>query len=163
MNRDLKNQKLTIHAMALLDDFMEVAKLAKIDMSSLSISVVESPAPHELPPSLKNGDVAVYVFIWKGECLKVGKVGPKSHARYISHHYNPSSSPSNLARSILIDKDKMGLQQMSEQNIGKWISENVDRVNYVIHGTKTIPTLNLLEVFLQCRLTPRFEGFKSQR
>lgn len=150
-------------AHTLRNDFIEVAKLAKATLSAADITVVASAAPHDLPPTLKNGDVAVYVFIWNNDCLKVGKVGPKSHARYISHHYNPSSSQSNLAKSILAEKESMGLQHLTDQSVGEWIRSHVDRVNFVLNGEKNIPVLNLLEAFLQCRLEPRFEGFKSQR
>lgn len=155
--------KLVDQACTLRNDFIEVAKLAEVSLDVTDISVVASSAPHDLPPVLKNGDVAVYVFIWNNDCLKVGKVGPKSHARYISHHYNPSSSQSNLAKSILADKESMELQHLTDQSTGEWIRRHVDRVNFVLSGEKIIPVLNLLEAFLQCRLKPRFEGFKSQQ
>lgn len=156
-------EQLLAQAIELRDNFNQVVKLAGFVESEFTISVVASAAPHDLPPALKNGDVAVYAFIWNNECLKVGKVGPKSHARYISHHYNPSSSQSNLAKSILADKESMGLKHLTDQIIGDWIRSHVDRVNFVLSGEKIIPVLNLLEAFLQCRLKPRYEGFKSQR
>ncbi len=159
----LKVGKLNADAQALLDDFIKVAKLARATLPANAISIVASAAPHEHPPALKNGDVAVYVYILKGDCLKVGKVGPKSHARYVSHHYNPSSSISNLAKSILDDRNNMGLQHLDENDVGNWIRSYTDRVNFVLSGENLIPVLNLLEAFLQCRLKPRFEGFKSQK
>ena len=107
--------------------------------------------------------MAVYVFEWKGQCLKVGKVGPNSQARYTSQHYGPSSSNSNLAKSVLGGRDELGISAVSKSNVGAWIKNNVDRTNYLLDSECGIPMLTLLESFLQCRLKPRFEGFESQR
>jgi len=148
---------------ALIDDFRRVAGLAGVSMSDTALSVETLPAPHRPPSALPQGKMAVYAFVWKGQCLKVGKVGPNSHARYTSQHYSPLSSNSNLAKSILSDRYKLGLADVSEAGVGSWIKTNVDRYNFLLDSLYGIPVLTLLESFLQCRLRPRFEGFESQR
>ena len=141
----------------LVDDFKKVAQLAGIKMSDKDIvlEIEESPLP--------SGKMAVYVFMWGDDCLKVGKVGPRSQARYTSHHYNPNSSNSNLAKSILKHKNELGLTNLTESTIGNWIKSNTDRINFILNKELGIPVLTLLEAFLQCRLRPKFEGFDSQR
>ncbi len=107
--------------------------------------------------------MAVYVFVWRGKCLKVGKVGPNSQARFTSQHYLPSSSNSNLAKSILGARESLGLEGVAESTVGTWIKANVDRFNFLLDTGCGVPVLILLESFLQCRLRPKFEGFESQR
>ena len=146
----------------LLYDFVQAAKLAGIAISETDISAEELPAPHSPPSSLPRGKIAVYVFSWRNECLKVGKVGPRSQARYTSQHYSPGSSNSNLAKSILKEKKELGLADLDKTKIGNWIRKNTDRINFIVDASLGIPTLTLLEAFLQCRLKPKFEGFDSQ-
>ena len=147
----------------LIEDFKKVAKLAGVNIPEGSILVEELIAPHSPPTSLPSGKMAVYVFFWNDKCLKVGKVGPRSQARYTSHHYNPNSSQSNLARSILQHKEKLGLEEIDESTIGDWIKRNLTRINFILDEELGIPVLSLMEVFFQCRLRPMFEGFESQK
>jgi hypothetical protein len=165
LNNMNSHDNLSALSQALLDDFRKVVVLARgVSLSPAALSFDSLPAPHTPPPALTNGNASVYVFIWQEKCLKVGKVGPKSHARFTSQHYSPSSSQSNLAKSILADREEMRLHNLSESNVGDWIKTNVDRVNFILDVAECgIPVLNLLESFLQCRLQPRFEGFESQR
>jgi len=147
----------------LIDDFGKIAGLDGISIPDNALSVESLPAPHKPPSSLPKGKMAVYVFTWKGQCLKVGKVGPNSQARYTSQHYSASSSNSNLAKSILAAPGELMLSAVSESNVGAWIKANVDRTNFLLDASCGVPVLTLLESFLQCRLRPRFEGFESQR
>lgn len=144
-------------------DFMHVAKLAGLDMKSNDIQIEKLNAPHVPPSTLPKGMMAVYVFHWHSQCLKVGKVGPKSQARYTSQHYNSKSSNSNLAKSILKDKSALGIDGVTEHTVGNWIKNNTDRINFIVPMSLGIPLLSLLESFLQCRLKPRFEGFDTQK
>jgi hypothetical protein len=107
--------------------------------------------------------MAVYVFSHGTDVLKVGKVGAKSQARYTGQHYNPGSAMSTLAASILADRARLGSADIDEISVGRWIRENVDRVNFLMDQRLGVPVLSLLETFLQCRLGPRYEGFKSQQ
>lgn len=146
-----------------LDDFRIVANLAGVDVTRGTISIENLSAPHVPPSKLPLGKVAVYVFSKGPEVLKVGKVGSKSQARYTSQHYNPGSAMSTLAASVLADRGHLGLEDVNEGNVGRWIRENIDRVNFLMDECFGMPALTLLEAFLQCRLKPRYEGFQSQR
>jgi hypothetical protein len=147
----------------LISDFLHIAELAGLDIKQRDIHIENLPAPHIPPSTLPSGKMAVYVFNWGDRCLKVGKVGPKSQARYTSQHYNPKSSNSNLAKSILKDKAVMGITEIEEHTVGNWVRQNTDRVNFLVPESFGIPLLSLLEAFLQCRLKPCFEGFDTQK
>lgn len=149
---------------SLITEFYEVTTLAQSPLgdSAIKIDYWGVPHTHTVKPLEKN-KVAVYVFVRNGECLKVGKVGSKSQARYVSHHYNALSSKSNLAKSISECGDSSEFDGFTKENAGKWIKENVERVNFVLAKDTGIAVLNLLEAYLQYRLEPRFEGFKNQR
>lgn len=147
----------------LIADFAQVAKLVGISLPEAAITSEELPAPHLPPRDLPKGKMAVYVFWWGDQCLKVGKVGPRSQARYTSQHYNPKSSGSNLGKSILKEKEKLGWTNLDEANVGEWIKKETNRTNLLLDATIGIPILSLLESFLQCRLRPHFEGFSSQK
>lgn len=146
-----------------LADFATVARLAGVALAADDIRIEALPAPHAPPTRLPAGFMAVYVFSHSGDVLKVGKVGPKSQARYISQHYNPGSAPSTLAASVIADADRLGLGDADRAGIGNWIRTNVDRVNILLPAHLGVPVLTLLESFLQCRLRPCYEGFRSQR
>jgi hypothetical protein len=88
---------------AAIEDFSVVAELAGILLSPHDIEIEKLPAPHKPPSRLPPGKMAVYVFHSGTTCLKVGKAGPKSQARYTSQHYNPKSAMSTLAASMLAD------------------------------------------------------------
>lgn len=148
---------------ALIEEFRMVAEIADVSVPPTALAIERLSAPHKPPSSLPKGKMAVYVFEWKGHCLKVGKVGPNSQARYTSQHYSPSSSSSNLAKSLIAGREELGIPTVSESNVGRWIKENVDRTNFLLDVGCGVPVLTLLESFLQCRLRPRFEGFESQR
>jgi len=159
-----RRQKIVLpETQMLVVDFKKVAALAGIDISATALVVESAPAPHVPPSSLPKGKMAVYAFFCRGECLKVGKVGPKSQARYTSQHYIPHSSNSNLAKSLLAARTEMELLDLQDSEIGAWIQSNVDRFNFLLDARCGIAALTLLEVFLQCRLKPRFEGFASQQ
>lgn len=146
-----------------LADFATVARLAGVALAADDIRIEALSAPHAPPTRLPAGFMAVYIFAHGGDVLKVGKVGPKSQARYTSQHYNPGSAPSTLAASVIADADRLRLGDADRTGIGNWIRTNVDRVNILLPVHLGVPVLTLLESFLQCRLRPRYEGFRSQR
>jgi hypothetical protein len=84
----------------LIEDFHEVARIAGIELPKNRLNFELLSAPHK-PSALPKGKMAVYVFSWNGQCLKVGKVGPNSSPRYLSQHYSSKSSKSNLAKSCM--------------------------------------------------------------
>jgi hypothetical protein len=146
-----------------LADFFDVARIAGVDLPRGSITVEPFLAPHRPPTRLPLGKMAVYVFSRGPEVLKIGKVGSKSQARYTSQHYSPSSANSTLAASLLADRGRLALDAAAIADIGRWMRENLDRVNFLMDERAGVPVLTLLEAFLQCRLKPKYEGFKSQR
>ena len=154
--------------MAILSDqlaaeFVKVASIAKIPIS-LSEIEIDWGAPHEAPRSLPAGRLAVYVFMYGDQCLKVGKAGSKSHARYCSQHYG-LNAPSTLAKSLIKYQERLPIGDLlNESNVKAWILKNTERVNFLIPEKYDIAAaLSLFESFLQCRLRPEFEGFASQR
>ena len=147
---------------ALLASFIRVAGLAGVTILRETVAVEVLPAPHR-PPTLPAGKMGVYIFQWGDQCLKVGKAGPRSHARYSHQHYNPRSATRSLAKSILKELDNLGIAGIDEGNVGEWIRQRTDRINILLDDDAGVPVLSLLESFLQCCLRPRFEGFERQR
>ena len=147
----------------LWDDFLAAAKRGRIKNVPDSICIEILPMPHTPPSSLPRGKIAVYVFSSNKCVLKVGKVGPNSRARYTTQHYNPRSSRSNLAKSLLNDECAMSKYNLSQETIGEWIKNNTDRVNFIIDADYEGSMLDLLEVFIQCRLQPAYEGDQSNK
>jgi hypothetical protein len=145
----------------MVQDFLVVAKLAGITVPPDAVSVDTWTAPHR-PKGLPYGWMAAYVFLYGNRALKIGKAGPNSDARFRSQHYSFGSSNSNLARSLLQAGHRVGVE-VTDTNVGEWIREHTTRVNFLLRGELGIPLLTLLEAFLQCRLSPEFEGFATQR
>jgi len=143
----------------LIQDFIKIMQISGNEYSRDFFKIEELPAPHVPPTKIPEGNVAVYTFFWEDQCLKVGKVGPNSNARYTSQHYNPKSSISNLSKSILSNGLDFGMPQLREDNVGKWIKENIDRVNVILDMQEDWSfILNFFEAYLQLRLKPKFEG-----
>jgi|SRR5690606_1881834 hypothetical protein len=149
----------------IIADFIQVCRLAKVEMKIDDIKIEKLTAGEKhVPTNLPAGNMAVYIFVNDTEscCYKVGKVGVNSNARYQSQHYIASSSKSNLAKSILDDYNLNHLPEI-QQNVGSWIKQNTTRINLKLSAQKGVFVLNLLEAFIQNRLKPKYEGYKSQR
>lgn len=142
--------------------FITVADLGNLAISEQDIEFYFSPAPHKPPSKLPSGKFAVYVFFYMEKCLKVGKAGTNSQARYSSQHYG-FSAPSTLAKCIFSDQKEFGLNNLQKEQTGSWIKENLSRLNILLPEKIGIEGLNLLEAFLQCYFKPKYEGFKTQR
>ena len=81
-----------------------------------------------ISPLVKGACPFTPVFSDKDRVLKVGKAGQNSNARYMSQHYNPRSSQSNLANSLLKDEDAVQRYSINKENVSAWIKQNTDRV-----------------------------------
>jgi hypothetical protein len=145
----------------LIEDFVRVAALAGMPIAAEDIRHESVPAPHK-SQTLPRGFSAVYIFSLAADdriVLKVGKVGPKSNARFTSHHYLPSRAKSTVGASILGATERwpeLGITiQLDESNIGAWLFANTARDHFFLKGSQLT---HLLEAFLQCRLNPLFEG-----
>jgi hypothetical protein len=143
-------------------DFVRVATLAGFSITLSDIEVEYCPAPHEQPKTLPPKRMAVYVFMYGDRCLKVGKAGPNSAARFCSQHYG-TQAPSTLAKSLMKRPDVIGASNVDESNVKALIRDKTTRVNFLIPSQYGVFALSLLEAFIQCLLQPKFEGFASQR
>lgn len=142
-------------------DFVTVAALAGMPVPLSAIDIEELAAPHKPPSSLPKERMAVYVFLYGERCLKVGKAGQRSAARYCSQHYG-FRAPSTLARSLVASQSR-DFSDVNEDNVEAWIRRNTRRINFLIPSSYGVFLLSLMEMFIQCRLKPEFEGFESQR
>ena len=156
--------KVTIQQIGdqIADDFISVAALAGLNIPRSDIEVRALPSPHQPPSSLPAGKLAVYVFMFGERCLKVGKAGPNSVARFCSQHYG-TNAPSTLAKSLLKAPNSVGGAALDPSNIKAWICASTARLNFLLPSWHGVFALSLLESFVQCRLNPDFEGFASQR
>lgn len=147
----------------IIEDFIVVCKLAQINLTTNDIKKLVWPAGNDHKPvPLLNGHMAVYIFTSPtfDKCYKVGKVFVNSNARYQTQHYSHSSSKSNLAKALL---DDYGLNSnFTPDNIGNWIKQNITRTNLLLDAAKGVRILNLLEAFIQLKLDPAYEGYKSE-
>ena len=123
------------------------------------------------PTTLPDDKQGVYIFSTDTHCLKVGKAGANSQARWNSHHYLDNSTSSSLAKSILSDKERfkllfpikrypeiLGLNSGTIQN---WIKNNTSRVELIMDKNEPNHSLNLLESLAQFNLKPEYEGNKA--
>ena len=145
--------------------FLQVATLATVPLSPGDLRVEFAPPPHRRPARLPVGSQGVYAFFLGEVCLKVGKAGPQSAARYCSQHYGVNAS-STLGKSILSHPEHIatllgpGAEAVpsSVEQLGSWIEAHTSRLNVLIPSRMGPFALSLLEGFLQCRLHPLFEG-----
>jgi hypothetical protein len=137
--------------------FVTVAKLAGEPITFDEFNVEYLPAPHKQPSSLPKGKMAVYAFYWNNEWLKIGKVGMNSGPRYSSQHYT-GNALSTLRGSLIKDPRMKSINGFNNQNPGEWIKKSTCRVNILLPMQRRKELLSLLEVFLQARLKPRYEG-----
>jgi hypothetical protein len=140
-----------------LDAFARVSQLAGDPIGRSDLTVQFLPAPHRAPSSMPAGTMAVYGFWADGRWLKIGKAGPHSGPRYVSHHYN-LSAPSTLAKSLAADPAMRGVAGFDPAAPGGWIREATNRVNILMPAARDPMLLALLEMFLHVRLRPRYEG-----
>jgi hypothetical protein len=135
---------------------LHVIQLAGVPILEGQIRMIDQGVPHR-PSSLPKGTVGIYLFFFQYECVKIGKAGSKSNARFLSQHYNPESSQSNLAKSIVLDNN-FSYKQLSKENIGDWMKSNLRRVDFLIDESLGIFVPNFVEAFLHLCLKPRYEG-----
>ncbi len=147
----------------LLTDFLSTAEHGQIEIAPDSITIELQPKPHTRPKQLPEGKMAVYVFSTDTEILKVGKVNTGSENRYRHHHYNPQGAGSTLAKSLMEDENIPAMFRPDKKTVSDLIMEHTDRANFLLDAELGFFVLNLFEAYIQCRLKPKYEGFKSQR
>lgn len=153
-----------IDVQSLIRDFLQVSQLAGLSLQASDIETQVLVAPHKRT-GLPKGKAAVYVFFHGETCLKVGKVGANSDARFRSQHYLPSGAMSNLAKSLCLDfttkQSRFFHPELRSgfdaESVADWMLTNLSRVHFFVDANAPTGTVRLLEVFLQCRLQPIFE------
>ena|SRR5437016_6309571 len=158
---------MTTEPKEIIDAFLQVAELAHLPLTSAQIRHELLPPPHKRPSSLPPGLQGVYAFLLGDRCLKVGKVGPKTQARFTSQHYG-MNAPSTLTKSILANRQRLAdllaperrdeVTTLNEVTVGAWIERNTARLHIFLPNSAGPLALALLEAFVQCRLNPVFEG-----
>lgn len=142
-----------------LTAFLAVAELAGDPVSRSDLELEYLAAPHRPPPRLPAGRMAVYGFWGDGAWLKIGKVGPRSNARYTGQHYHARGAISTLAGSLARDPRMLAVAGFDPQAPGAWVRAATHRVNILLPATRHPALLSLLEAFLHLRLRPRYEGW----
>lgn len=147
--------------------FSEAARLAGINLEPNQLRTELLPAPHRRPSSLPTRTQAAYAFLLGEGCLKVGRAGPKTQARFTSQHYG-DKAPSTLAKSILNDPGRMrglvaqtarvSFERLDISSIGGWLEQNTSRFHIFLPAMAPSCALALAEAFVQCRLRPIYEG-----
>ena len=119
--------------------------------------IVDRGVPHTPPKELPPGKMAICTFSYDGRFLKIGKVGSKSSALFISQHYN-----SKWARKVFADKliDDEGMEQRKTK-CKDWIKENCRRIDILVDAEIGDFTLELVEAVLRYHCKPKYDA-KSQ-
>ena len=118
---------------------------------NIEVKLLEYVVDYQHSHRYRPGYWHIYSF-WMSEndkALKIGVAGPNSAARYSSHHYNPGSSNSNLAKSILSDGTCSELPK-------EWLLRNTYRINAVFEDFSK-PLAHALEAHLQLVYYPKYE------
>lgn len=159
------NFELIPHELA--KGYFKATRLANIDLEFDDIKTEILAAPHRRPSSLPVGTQAVYAFILGNICLKVGKAGPKTQARFTSQHYG-ASAPSTLAKSIMRNPNRIlniipiekrsEFQSLDMNSVGEWLEQNTSRFHLFLPASAPECALSLAEAFIQCRFRPIYEG-----
>lgn len=115
-----------------IKSLVHAAQLAgfTVDLNEITVMPWEMRLQNHVPERLPVNHSAVYIFKHGDRYLKVGQAGSESNARYQSQHYCPTSSSSNLAKSLLRHHDYAAL--IDDTDIKIWIRENVHRYNILI-------------------------------
>jgi hypothetical protein len=144
----------------LYDTIFSVTKTLGKEIDMSKVKIVDRGVPHR-PRSLMLGTMGIYMFLYDDRFLKIGKVGLKSNARFLSQHYNPHSSQSNLAASILCDTEMVS-NGITEGTVSTWIRTNCRRIDILLDSSLGYFTLELLEAILHYKYEPKYEGFSTQ-
>ncbi len=155
-----------------LDDFVKAGRLATLDIQRHNLRAEILQAPHRRPTSLPAATQAVYAFLLGETCLKVGKAGPQTQARFTSQHYG-DKAPSTLAKSIIKDRGPIlqliqphargEVETLTIASIGHWLEQNTQRFHIFLPASAPSYALSFAEAFTQCRLRPIYEGKLSNQ
>jgi len=139
---------------------VQAAELAgfTVDINQINLLTWQMGLETHIPLPLPVNHSAVYVFTHGDTYLKVGQAGPESNARYQSQHYSPSSSPSNLAKSLINDHNYSAL--IGDTKVKAWIRSNTHRFNILIPTNIHLNYKKFVafaEAFFILQCLPKFE------
>lgn len=153
---------MSINLDPVLADFQTGAEELDLPGWHGALDIEYLPAPHH-PKALRPGHGAVYVFALAdrvmseagaGRILKVGRVGPRSNARFQSQHYVASSARSTLAGSLLTYRllwPWLGIEKIDASTVRDWMLTHLDRMNVYVPAANA-DLLPHLEMYLRARL-----------
>ena len=154
---DVKSAKKIEEIREAVDRFISLAQELGHPVSKADLAF-DSSHLHEQPVLPKN-HCAVYIFLYQGKVLKIGKANAKSGDRYRHQHYRFDVG-STLAKSLFKDDSEFKSLIGSKENAKSWMLANLVRVNVLINDLerngKAIS--ELLEALLHYQFRPRFEG-----
>jgi hypothetical protein len=144
-----------------ITDLCNAARITglKVEPNEFSLLKWDAGLHTHIPLPLPPNSAAVYVFEWNKVYLKVGKVNSNSNARYQSHHYNPNSSNSNLAKSLLSNAEFQSL--IDNGSIGDWIKMHTTRYNIIIPIKLGKNFVHFAEAFFILKYKPKFENTRA--
>ena len=143
-----------------LNNFCAIITSLGYNLPVEAIQVETLNAPHNRP-RLTKGKMAVYMFFYKGKCLKVGVAGAKSKNRYTYQHYRFNGANSSLTKRIW--QDKSFKQFVHSDSVGKWIMQNTCRINLLMSDKIPIAVLALLECYFIQLLKPKYKESESKK
>ena len=142
--------------------FGQICTLLGETIDDNKIKIIYQKAPHKYQ-KLPEHSMGIYMFKYKDEFLKIGKVNSKSNARFTSQHYNSTSTRSNLAKSILENAEFCATHSITKDNIKEWMLQNLDRIDILLEDSLGVFALNLLEAILHYKYKPNYEGYMTQK
>lgn len=154
----------------IINKLVEEIKQQYLDITEIECltNILEKGEMHT-PSILKKGEQGVYVFYKEDICFKVG---PKSKARWNSHHYNlDTSTPSTMPKSIIKNLASFKLlynnsknteiDNFRPDNIKKQVRNNISRIEFKIDSSESKFSLGLLESLVQFHFRPIYESTAS--
>ena len=150
--------------MSLIAEFDEIVlntfKLLGKPIDTRKYIIVDRPTPHN-PEKLPPGMMGICTFWHDGNALVVGRAGSKSNSRFYSQHYNPKSSQSNLAASLLSDISMSHLR-ISEASVCGWIKKNCRRIDILLDANFGTIVLERIKASLVEKYNPKYERRTAQ-
>lgn len=145
----------------LLDEVISTMKVVEKASAELGYPITSDDyyiedlgCPHKAKSFPKNS-VAVYMFAYNNQFLKIGKANQKTRARYESQHYG-LNAPSTFARSLCADTEAN--YGITEETSRQWIETNCQRINVIIKAEKGKAATEIVEAIMHYKFRPKYEG-----
>lgn len=143
----------------IINGCVSMISLLGTDITKEDVEISNRGIPHT-PGNLPPNKMGIYMFYHVDHFLKIGKAGPNSNVRFKNNHYHPTSSNSNLAKSILMDETFN--YNIDEHTVGQWVRNNTQRIDILLDQKFGMFVLNFIESALHLKYKPKYEGFNTQ-